>query len=164
MVKVGDIVIYSLQGRSHNAIVLALNSGQVNHLGANGEPLLHLLFIAPERESEVSKTKIGYIPSSFIEYDVVHHSQEFSEQYKKDNGLQSPAQIASARGQGEWREVISDYGTAFHNVLKNEIGKYAPTAPPLHDVPIAVHESEPEPTKADRKSRWGKPTTTNTKT
>lgn len=160
MVKVGDIVIYSLQGKTHNAIVLALNSGQVNHLGANGEPLLHLLFIAPERESEVSKTKIGYIPSSFIEYDVVHHSQEFSEQYKKDNGLVSPAQIAAARGQGEWREIVLREVTW---VDLPKTGDYVPPASAHKDVPEVVHESEPEPIKADRKSRWGKPTTTTTK-
>lgn len=134
MPKVGDVVLYSLQGRTHNAIVLGLNLGQPDHLGANGEPLLHLLFIAPERESEVSKTKIGYVPSSFIEYDVVHSSQEFSEQYKKNNGLSSPAQIAAARGQGEWREI------AIHNIAEILL--------------------EPEPAKADRKSRWGKTVTT----
>lgn len=108
MVKVGDVVRYSIQAKSYNAIVLFQHSGQPDHLGTDDEPLVHLAFIAPDRESAVAKSKPGYIPQVFVEYDVVHASHEFSEDYCVKHGLMSPAQIAQARGNGEWDELPAD--------------------------------------------------------
>lgn len=105
MVKAGDIVQYEVHGKTKLALVLFAHIGQVNHLGKDGEPLLHLGFLAPERESERVRTNPGYIPEIFIEYDVHHASHEFSEEYKRKNFISTPAQIASKRGTGEWREV-----------------------------------------------------------
>lgn len=103
--KAGDIVLYSIAGNTHKAIVLHAHSGQPQLLGKNGEPLLHLAFIAPERESAVQRAKFSYIPQVFTEFDVAHCSQEFSEEYRRANGLNSPALLAQARGQGEWSEL-----------------------------------------------------------
>lgn len=103
MVKVGDVVEFHVQGLKHNAIVLHLNTGLVDHLGANGEPMLHLAFIAPERESERAKKGFTYIPEVFTEYDVVHFSQSFSDEYRRLKGLTTPALLAQERGQGQWK-------------------------------------------------------------
>jgi hypothetical protein len=108
MPKVGDVVRYSIQGKSYNALVLHAHSGQVDSLGEDDEPLVHLAFVAPERESVSARAKLGYIPQLFIEYDVVHASHEFSDQFKRENNLQTPAQIATKRGAGEWE----DFGDA----------------------------------------------------
>jgi hypothetical protein len=111
-VKRGDVVVLNMQGRALNAIVLALRSGEVEHLGSNDEPLLSVAFSDPARETGLSKDKdtgelvypFGRIPQIFIEHDVVHESHEFSDDFKKEKGLRSEAQIASLRGHGEWRE------------------------------------------------------------
>lgn len=106
MVKAGDIVQYSIHGKEKLAMVLFAHTGNANHLGALGEPLLHLAFIAPERESERVRTNPGYVPEIFIEYDVHHVSHEFSEEYKRQHGISTPAQIASRRvSAGFWQEV-----------------------------------------------------------
>jgi hypothetical protein len=103
--KPGDVVLYSVQDKTYNALVLHVHTGQPELLGKNGEPLLHLAFLAPDRESAIERKKFGYIPQVFTEYDVVHHSQEFSDEYKQKNGIASPAQLAAARGQGEWKAL-----------------------------------------------------------
>lgn len=104
MPNVGDVVLYVAGGKSYNAIVLASRNGEVSHEGADSEPLLDLAFIAPERESKATQERPGYKPQVFIEYDVVHASHEFSEEYKREKGLLTVAQIASHRGAGEWVE------------------------------------------------------------
>lgn len=106
MVKAGDIVHYEVNGNKKLALVLFSHVGNRNHLGANGEPLLHLAFLAPERESERVRSNPGYIPEIFIEYDVHHISHEFSEEYKREHHAFTPAQIASRRGtSGMWQEA-----------------------------------------------------------
>ena len=139
MPKTGDVVRYVLGDREYNAIVLFAHVGQPAFLGKNREPLLHVGFIAPERESDVQKSKPGYIPQFFIEYDVVHESQEFSDEYKRNNGLLSPAQIASHRGAGEWKdvEVAKPSALAF-------VKEYVTPAPPP-----AIPESPFLPSAAD---------------
>lgn len=105
MPKVGDIVLYSAQGITHPAIVLFAHVNEAEHLGENSEPLLHLAFIAPERESEKVRTSSGYLPIVVTEYDVHHASHEFSDEYRNKHGLITEAQIANHRGQGEWVEA-----------------------------------------------------------
>lgn len=114
-VKRGDVVLYSAFGRSLNAIVLSTRSGEVSHLGAEDEPLISVAFLDPYRETGLSKDKegnffypAGRVPQVFIEHDVVHASHEFSEEFKRDKGISTPAQIASLRGHGEWSEYHPD--------------------------------------------------------
>jgi hypothetical protein len=107
MPKAGDVVLYSAFGRTLKAIVLDARLGEVSHHGANGEPVLDLIFIDPARETAIEKKQIGWKPHIYTEYDVVHISHEFSVEFRKLKGLMTPAQIATARGQGEWREDIA---------------------------------------------------------
>ncbi len=107
MPKLADIVRYSAFGRSLNALVLAVRNTPT-HAGANGEPVLDLAFIDPSRESAIEKQQIGYQPRVYIEHDVVHVSQEFSAEFKKDKGITTPAQIIAQRGQGEWDVTAAD--------------------------------------------------------
>jgi hypothetical protein len=115
-VKVGSIVTFSAFGRKSAAIVLALRSGEVSHLGANQEPLLTLAMIDPARETGLGKDKngefiypIGRFPNVFIEHDVVHASHEFDEEFLKKHGS-SQAEILAQRGHGEWTEFEGDEG------------------------------------------------------
>lgn len=119
MPNAGDVVLYSAYGRVVNAIVLDNGNTEEQHQGKNGEPSLTLAFIDPEREQGGGVPKIGplaqrpgYFPTVFTEHDVVHHTQEFTEEYKRLKGLITPAQVASARGQGEWMEKPSIYTPA----------------------------------------------------
>jgi hypothetical protein len=107
MPKAGDVVLYSAFGRTLKAIVLDARLGEVSHHGANGEPVLDLIFIDPARETAIEKKQIGWKPHIYTEFDVVHISHEFSVEFRKLKGLMTPAQIATARGQGEWREDIA---------------------------------------------------------
>lgn len=125
MVKAGDIVHYEVNGNKKLALVLFSHVGNRNHLGANGEPLLHLAFLAPERESERVRSNPGYVPEIFIEYDVHHISHEFSEEYKREHHAFTPAQIASRRGtSGMWQEAA---------VLMVEPPKPAPIEEPVEE-------------------------------
>ena len=108
MVELGDIVRYSAFGRSVNAIVMGVYSGDLSHQGASGEPLLDLLYIDPRRESAIEKKQIGWHPRQFVEYSVVHGSHQFSAEYKRDKAITTPAQLAAQRGQGEWSESDLD--------------------------------------------------------
>lgn len=143
----GDVVLYSCAGQEHKAIVLHAHSGQVSHLGANGEPLLHLAFIAPERESTIERAKYGYIPRVFTEFDVVHHSHAFTEQFKKDNGLLTPAQIAAVRGQGEWRALVTADAELVNAAIDQHLAGVIDSAgEPVQELP----ESTPEPDTAPK--------------
>lgn len=108
--QVGDVVIYSRQGRSVNALVLNSREGEVSHLGKNGEPLLTLAFIqfpapnAPHKRPTVLQAAV-HDPEIEIERDVVHASHEFSADFKRQRGIVTEAQIATHRGHGEWAEV-----------------------------------------------------------
>jgi hypothetical protein len=89
-VKRGDVVLYALQGRTLNAIVLATRSSEVAHLGSKDEPLVSLAFSDPARETGLAKDPdtgeyvypFGRVPQIFIEHDVVHASHEFSDEFK----------------------------------------------------------------------------------
>jgi hypothetical protein len=172
-IKVGDAVLYHIQDKTYKALVLFAHTGQVDHLGEDDEPLVHLAFVAPERESASARAKLGYIPQVFIEYDVHHVSHEFTEQYKREHGLLTAAQITTARGNGEWEESRDGSDAAFAALLKdnadlrNKLAALAsvppaggpagaqgaeslppvtPSTPPAHDVPVneAAPESAPE--------------------
>lgn len=131
-VKVGDAVKYRILDRTLNAIVLAVRSGEVSHRGANDEPLLTLAFADPVREKMIApQKKLRVLPEVtqaqvFIECDVVHYSHEFDEEFLKTHG-NSPAQIASQRGHGEWEELnqssdlkqlVADQRVAYELLLK----------------------------------------------
>lgn len=119
MVKRGDVVILSLGGKEYNALVNAVNLFADSHAGANGEPTLHVSYVADDPiDNNTRKPKvmpIGYIPETTIVYDVVHESHEFSDDYKASHGLPitapehmtaaARAEIVNRRGAGEWREV-----------------------------------------------------------
>lgn len=107
-VKVGDVVKFRSAGRVVNALVLAVRNGEVSHRGANDEPLLTLALVDPEREKRIAPKKNlrVLLPETtqaqvFIEYDVVHHSHEFDQEFLQKHG-DSSAQIAAQRGYGEW--------------------------------------------------------------
>ncbi len=130
MVKAGDVVKYSIFGRTLNAIVLSTRSGEVSHLGADGEPLVALAFIDPDRETGLSRNKetgeaiwpAGRIPQVFLEHDVVHASHEFSQEFKAAKGIRTPADIASVRGHGEYTEFESEEAETVRGVLVADIG------------------------------------------
>lgn len=122
--KVGDVVLFSQLGRTVNALVLGVRSGEVSRLGKDGEPLLKLAFIkfpapnAPHKrptplQAELAEQEIQ------IEHDVVHASHEFSSDFKRDKGVQTEAQIAAHRGHGEWTEA-DDRNDAAFGVLLND--------------------------------------------
>jgi hypothetical protein len=113
-IQVGSIVTYSAFGRKAAAIVLALRSGEVSHLGAHKEPMLTLALIDPARETGLGKDKdgefiypIGRFPNVFIEHDVVHASHEFDEEFTRKHGS-TTAEILAQRGHGEWTEFEGD--------------------------------------------------------
>jgi hypothetical protein len=117
MVKVGDVVLYTALGRTLNALVLKVTA-VASHEGADGEPTLSLAFIDQEREAGAKANRVGplqekpgYFPTVYTEHDVVHLSHEFSDDYKRVKGLQTPAQIAAERGVGHWEE-LPDYEMA----------------------------------------------------
>jgi len=104
--KQGDIALYSAFGRTLNALVIAVRSNEVSHLGKNGEPTLDLAFIDPARHSAIEKKQIGWQPPVIVEYGVVHASHEFPAEFKREKGILTPAQVATHRGQGEWKQAV----------------------------------------------------------
>lgn len=115
-----EVVNYSVQGRVVKALVLTSRDGEVSHLGKNGEPLLTLAFKkfdvtnAPHKRPNVLQTAVA-TPEIQIEHDVVHASHAFSKQFKEDKGIQTAAQIAAHRGQGEWSEVEDPFGPQLYD-------------------------------------------------
>lgn len=117
-VKRGDVVILTLGGRDFNALVHQVARTEPSHVGADGEPALHLSYV-PDEPLVMGKPKvrpIGYIPASEMIYDVVHASHKFSRDYMKEHNLrdlpehdlqrtQAEAEIRNRRGAGEWREM-----------------------------------------------------------
>ena len=103
--QIGEVVRYSAYGRTVNALVIAVRHAEPSHAGKNGEPLVSVAFVDPDRESAIEKKQIGHMPKVWTEYDVVHASHEFSAEHKTKLGLTTPAQIAAARGPGEWSET-----------------------------------------------------------
>jgi hypothetical protein len=120
-VKRGDVVILALGGKEYKALVHQVARTEASHLGANGEPALHLSYV-PDDPIVNGKPKVqqpGYIPASEMIYDVVHASHKFSRDYMKDHGLRevqehdlhrttAEAEIRNRRGAGEWRHVAGD--------------------------------------------------------
>jgi hypothetical protein len=119
-VKRGDVVLLVLGGKTFNALVHQVVPTEESHLGADGEPTLHLSFI-PDEPMVNGKPKvqpIGYIPESVMIHSVVHESHEFSAAYLEQHKLQAipkdpahqalsavaRAEIVNRRGAGEWRE------------------------------------------------------------
>lgn len=103
--QIGEVVRYSAYGRTVNALVIAVRHAEPSHAGKNGEPLVSVAFVDPDRESAIEKKQIGHMPKVWTEYDVVHASHEFSAEHKTKLGLTTPAQIAAQRGAGEWSEI-----------------------------------------------------------
>lgn len=112
MPKRGDVVVVGYLGRKMNALVLAVRDNLPSHLGEDGEPLVTVALIDPDRETGLAKDKdgnpiypIGRTPQVFIENDVVHETHEFDAAFLKQNGS-TQAQILSQRGHGEWTEYV----------------------------------------------------------
>jgi hypothetical protein len=130
MVKAGDVVLYQSLGKTYNAIVLAARDNEPSHLGENGEPLLHLAFIAPQRDTEVARKRPGYIPEVQVVYDVVHASHEFSREWLREKKITTQSEIATQRGGGEWEwedlpsvaatyeAELDEYDRFFHEVAE----------------------------------------------
>lgn len=76
--QVGDVVKYVESGNEYNALVLKAHTQEASHLGANGEPLLHLVLV--RKDPLTGKDGID------MQYDVVHISHHFSEEYKRQHG------------------------------------------------------------------------------
>lgn len=108
--SIPEVVNYTSQGRTVKALVLSSRSGEVSHLGKDGEPLLTLAFVkqpapnAPHKRPTVLQAALA-TPEIEIAHDVVHASHEFSDQFKEDKGLLTEAQIVAHRGHGEWSEA-----------------------------------------------------------
>lgn len=106
MPKIGDVVFYTTGGKTYNALVLSVRLGEVSHHGKNDEPLLTITYVDADRDSARTKSRPDYFPTVAVEHDVVHASHEFSADYKRDKGIQTPAHVANHRGPGEWEEAI----------------------------------------------------------
>lgn len=117
-VKRGDVVLLILGGKTFNALVHQVVPTEESHLGADGEPTLHLSYI-PDEPIVNGKPKvqpIGYIPESVMIHSVVHESHEFSPAYLEQHKLRqipkdpahqalsaiAKAEIMNRRGAGEW--------------------------------------------------------------
>ena len=50
-----------------------------------------------EARLDIERAKYGYIPAIFREFDVVHHSHQFSPEYIREKGLVTPALVAQER-------------------------------------------------------------------
>lgn len=86
MPQVGDVVKYVEGENEYNALVLRAHAQEVTHLGAHGEPLLHLVLV--RKDPLTGKDGID------MQYDVVHISHQFSEEYKRQHGDNA--------GRGRW--------------------------------------------------------------
>jgi len=113
--NVPAVVLFSAFGRTVPALVLAARFGEVSHLGANNEPILTLAIVKQPAPNQPYKKPVA-VPEIEIQHDVVHFSHEFSDEFKKKHG-DLPAQIASQRGHGEWREYTAD-DSAYSNALR----------------------------------------------
>ena len=113
--KRGDVVLYSQGGQTYNAIVLATHSLNGSHLGANGEPTLHLSVLFEDRPG--ARIQLGSIPEPTTIHDVVHASHAFDADYMNSHGLRkvvegdpqktaAEAEIKNRRGAGEWVAAI----------------------------------------------------------
>jgi hypothetical protein len=106
--NIGDVVLYTAFGRTLNAIVFGINVGDTTREGADGEPILDLIYIDPARESETARKRIGWEPTVVKDYGVVHASHEFSPEHIQAHGMHTPHALTTARGQGEWSEISSE--------------------------------------------------------
>lgn len=113
--KRGDVVLYTQGGQTYNAIVLAAHALTSSHLGANGEPLLHLAVLFEDRPG--ARIQLGSIPEPTTIHDVVHASHSFDADYIAQHGLRkvvegdpqksaAEAEIKNRRGAGEWRAAV----------------------------------------------------------
>ena len=123
--KRGEPVVVMYLGRKMTGLVLAVRDNLPSHLGEDGEPLLTVALIDPERETGLTRDKdgnvvypFGRIPQVFTEIDVVHESHEFDAEFLKANGS-STAQIASQRGHGEWSEYVDESSAALVSSLRS---------------------------------------------
>jgi hypothetical protein len=127
VVSVPDVVLFKAFGRVLPALVLAHRFGEVSHLGSHGEPLLTVAVVDPSRESGLDTDKNtgeriyppGRIPQVFIEHDVVHVSHVFSDEFKRQKQIQSPADVAAQRGHGEWSEFVGDDQVLIDRLRRN---------------------------------------------
>jgi hypothetical protein len=87
--KIGDSVLYSEQGQDYVATVLEIRNLD-NHLGSNGEPLLHLGFFAQKfkpgangllTRASIAGTHEQYDLAQF-RFDVAHISHSFDPKLK----------------------------------------------------------------------------------
>lgn len=97
MPKRGDVVLYTQQGKTYNAIVLAIAAQVDTHVGADNEPALHLSVLFDDRKP----LPLGEFPVPQTIYDVVHESHEFDADYQNFHG----PDFHKNRGAGEWREA-----------------------------------------------------------
>jgi hypothetical protein len=151
----GDVVLYSENGKTYNAIVLMAHGLNDSHLGALLEPQLHLvvLFDDPANAfmpypAKKGTLKPGFIPETSVVYDVVHASHAFSQAYLQSHGLRNlvdgdphrasaEAEIRNRRGAGEWREPSSalsaalDAATDYITHLEKQLAQFcAPQSNP----------------------------------
>lgn len=148
-VKRGDVVLLSWQQKTYNAIVLGLNSTNDSHLGANGEPALHLavLFDEPLINGKPKPLPIGELPQVSYQYDVVHASHVFPDDFKELHG----AEAHKHRGAGEWSETVVLEKTHYDHLEAIHLASIQPPAL------FGGEPSEPEPPPTTpRKSTWGK--------
>lgn len=130
----GDVVLYSQNGRTYNALVLLANEANNQRTGEKGEPSLHLAVLLDDPKP----LPLGQVPAVTVIYDVVHASHEFDAAYLNHYG----SDAVSHRGLGEWtegglKEKLSDLLTG--------------TVPALYGTP---EPTKPEPKKEAK--RWGK--------
>lgn len=149
--KAGDLVVYREGEREFNALVFHVHE-LPEHLGEDGEPLLHLVIVDenPPRAGIDKEAPSAIPPAQRIRQaiDVVHESHEYSDEYKKKQGLPqgedelSQMRAAAAAGPGRWSKV-TERSPVMPSYLKGSQMAQVPSQEPAeHNLPGSVSEAE----------------------
>lgn len=147
----GKAVKYTENGKLFDAIVFQEHFGLESHLGANDEPLVHVLIADPAKEH---LNLADPMQKMIVRHDVAHASHEFTEEELADyerRGFDAAKQLSNARWHEsrDPREVVAELAAkaaekAAHEAAVKE-SKTTPAAGAVTSVgtPPAVTSSTP---------------------
>lgn len=84
MIQFGQAVKYTEGDKTFDALVLGVRTDLPSHLGASGEPLVHLAFADPAKASVAGTGNHGDVIAH--RFDVAHSTHEFTEEERKQHG------------------------------------------------------------------------------
>jgi hypothetical protein len=110
----GKAVKYTENGKLFEAIVFQEHFGLESHLGANDEPLVHVLIADPAKEH---LNLADPMQKMIVRHDVAHASHEFTEEELADyerRGIDAAKQLSNARWHEsrDPREVVAELAKA----------------------------------------------------